>query len=215
MKQLTRTMVLAAALATLTAAPLRAEDVKAGDLLITEAWSRQTPAGAKVAGAYLTVENKGSSADRLVGGSTDIAGRIEIHEMAMDGGVMKMRALDAGLELPAGKAVQLAPGGYHVMMMDLKAALPKDSTVPLTLVFKDAKGVESKTELKVPVAANPPGGAAMPSSTAICSMPMPRRTRPGANCLCRLRKRCGYRRGVIPACCASRARLPILREAKG
>ena len=83
------------------------------------------------------------------------AGVVEIHEMAMDGNVMKMRALANGLELPAGKTVELKPGGYHVMMMDLKAALPKDSTVPLTLVFKDAKGAESRLELKVPVATAP------------------------------------------------------------
>jgi copper(I)-binding protein len=65
-----------------------------------------------------------------------------------------------GLALPAGKPVALTPGGYHVMLMDLKAALPKDSTVPLTLVFQDAKGVESKLEVKLPVASTAPGGAA-------------------------------------------------------
>jgi copper(I)-binding protein len=65
-----------------------------------------------------------------------------------------------GLDLPAGKTVELKPGGYHVMLMDLKAALPKDSTVPLVLVFKDAKGVESKVELKVPVAAVAPVSSA-------------------------------------------------------
>lgn len=75
--------------------------------------------------------------------------------MKMDGDVMKMRAVEGGLELPAGKTVELKPGGYHVMLMDLKAALPKDSTIPLTLVFKDAKGVESKVELKVPVSTAP------------------------------------------------------------
>ena len=72
--------------------------------------------------------------------------------MKMEGDIMKMRALPAGLLLPAGKTVELKPGGYHVMLMDLKAALPKDSTIPLTLVFKDAKGVESRLELKLPVA---------------------------------------------------------------
>ena len=78
----------------------------------------------------------------------------------MDGDVMRMRALPNGLALPAGKTVALTPGGYHVMLMDLKATLPKDSTVPLTLVFKDAKGVESRVELKVPVATTAPGAAA-------------------------------------------------------
>jgi copper(I)-binding protein len=68
---------------------------------------------------------------------------------------MKMRVLENGLDLPAGKTVELKPGGFHVMLMDLKSALPKDSTVPLTLVFKDAKGAESKLELKLPVAAAP------------------------------------------------------------
>jgi copper(I)-binding protein len=78
--------------------------------------------------------------------------------MKMDGDIMKMRAVQGGLDLPAGKTVELKPGGYHVMLMDLKAALPKDSTVPLTLVFKDAKGVESKVELKLPVSTMAPGG---------------------------------------------------------
>jgi copper(I)-binding protein len=75
--------------------------------------------------------------------------------MKMEGDVMKMRALQGGLDLPAGKTVELKPGGYHVMLMDLKAALPKDSTVPMTLVFKDAKGVESKVEVKAPVVPPP------------------------------------------------------------
>jgi copper(I)-binding protein len=79
--------------------------------------------------------------------------------MKMEGDVMKMKAVAGGLDLPAGKTVELKPGGYHVMLMDLKAALPKDSTIPLTLVFKDAKGVESRLELKVPVAAAPMAAA--------------------------------------------------------
>src|SRR5215475_3509763 len=111
MKQLARTIAFAAALTAL-AAPVRAEDVKAGDLVITQAWSRQTPSGAKVAGAYLTIENKGTAPDRLISGSGDIAGKVEVHEMAMDGGVMKMRPLDKGLVIDPGKTVKLAPGGY-------------------------------------------------------------------------------------------------------
>ena len=92
---------------------------------------------------------------RLVSVSSPVAGVTEVHEMKMEGDVMKMRALAAGLELPAGKTVELKPGGYHVMLMDLKAALPKDSTVPMTLTFRDAKGVETKVELKLPVATAP------------------------------------------------------------
>jgi periplasmic copper chaperone A len=75
--------------------------------------------------------------------------------MKMNGDVMQMRAV-SGLDLPAGKAVALQPGGFHVMLLDLKTALPKNVTVPLTLLFKDAKGVESKIELTVPVATAAP-----------------------------------------------------------
>ncbi len=76
--------------------------------------------------------------------------------MKMDGDVMKMRALDDGLALPAGQTVELKPGGYHLMLMDLKAALPKDSKLPLTLVFKDATGQQSRLELQLPVGVAPP-----------------------------------------------------------
>lgn len=80
----------------------------------------------------------------------------------MNGDVMQMRAV-TGLDLPAGKSVDLKPGGYHVMLLDLKTALPKNATVPLTLLFKDAKGVESKVELTVPVTTASPAGSAQPA----------------------------------------------------
>ena len=76
----------------------RAEEIKAGDLVITQAWIRATPGGAKVGGAYLTIENKGATADRLIDGSTDVAGKVEVHEMATKNGVMTMRSLDKGLD---------------------------------------------------------------------------------------------------------------------
>src|SRR5438093_12695273 len=84
--------------------PAHAQEVKAGDLVITQAWSRATPSGAKIAGGYLTIENKGTAPDRLVGGSGDIAGRVEVHEMAMNNGVMTMPPLDQGLTIEPGKA---------------------------------------------------------------------------------------------------------------
>jgi copper(I)-binding protein len=82
--------------------------------------------------------------------------------MKMEGDIMKMRAVPA-LDLPVGKKVELKPGAYHLMLMDLKAPLAKDSTVPLTLLFKDAKGVESRLELKLPVSTVAPAGAAAPA----------------------------------------------------
>jgi periplasmic copper chaperone A len=157
MKRMSRTIAFAAAITTLLSAPLHAEDVKAGDLLISQAWSRQTPSGAKVAGAYLTIENKGTTADRLVSGSTDVAGRFEIHEMAMDGGVMKMRPLDNGIAIDPGKTVKLAPGGYHVMLMDLKSQLKQGDKVPVTLQFEKAGKVNVSLDVQG-VGAQAPGG---------------------------------------------------------
>jgi len=120
------------------------------------AWARATVQGQRGSGAFMSLT--ASEATRLVGVSSPVAGVAEVHEMKMEGDVMKMRALPS-LELPAGKKVEFKPGGYHVMLMDLKAPLAKDSTIPLTLLFKDAKGMESKLELKLPVATAAPGAA--------------------------------------------------------
>jgi copper(I)-binding protein len=157
MKQLIRPIAFAATLAAMLAAPLRAEDVKAGDLVISQAWSRQTPSGAKVAGGYLTIENKGASADRLVGGSGDVAGRVEIHEMAMNGGVMTMRPIEKGLVIDPGKTVKLAPGGHHLMLLDLKTPLKQGDKVPLTLQFEKAGKVNVSLDVQG-VGAKAPGG---------------------------------------------------------
>lgn len=138
MKNLTSTLAAVAALVAVAAAPAGAQETRAGDLVITQPWSRATPAGAKVAGGYLTIENKGSAPDRLVTGAGDVAGRIEIHEMAMNNGVMTMRPLDKGLTIEPGKTVKLAPGGYHLMLMDLKSPLKQGEKVPLTLEFEKA-----------------------------------------------------------------------------
>jgi hypothetical protein len=138
MKTISRSFALAALLAALFAVPARAEEVKAGDLVISQAWSRATPKGAKIAGGYLTIENKGSTPDRLVRGSGDIAGKVEVHEMAMNNGVMTMRPLDKGLVIEPGKTVKLAPGGYHLMMFDLKGPLKQGDKVPVTLEFEKA-----------------------------------------------------------------------------
>ena len=125
---------------------------------IKNAWVRTAVPGQSATGAFMTITHKDGA--RLVRGASPIAGVTEIHEMKMEGDVMKMRALPQGVDLPAGRAVDLAPGGYHIMLMDLKGALPKDSVVPITLWFKDAKGVESQLELKLPVAARAPDGKA-------------------------------------------------------
>lgn len=121
------------------------------------AWVRAAVPGQSGTGAFMSITVKDGG--KLVGVSSPVAGVAEVHEMKMEGDVMRMRAVPA-LDLPAGKTVQLKPGGYHVMLMELKQALPKGSTVPLTLTLRDAKGQESKLEVKLPVSATAPGGAA-------------------------------------------------------
>ena len=145
--------LIAAALITVCATSAFAQNVT-----VTDAWARATVAGQKATGAFMTLTAKDNT--KLVGVSSPVAGVAEIHEMKMDKDVMKMAALPQGLELPAGKAVALKPGSFHVMLMDLKAPLAKDTTVPLTLTLQDAKGVKSTVELKLLVGMQAP---AMPS----------------------------------------------------
>jgi periplasmic copper chaperone A len=145
----------------LVATPPRADEIKAGDLVITQAWSRATPGGAKIGGGYLTIENKGSAPDRLIGGSADIAGKVEVHEMAMNNGVMTMRPLDKGLTIEPGKTVKLAPGGYHLMMFDLKRPLKQGDKLPVTLEFEKAGKVTISLDVQGVGAQAPAGDGKM------------------------------------------------------
>ena len=130
---------------------------------VENAWARATVPGQKGTGAFMNITAKDGT--RLVGVSSPAAGVAEVHEMKMDNDIMRMRAMP-GLDLPAGQTVQLKPGGYHLMLMDLKAPLAKDSTVPVTLRFKDAKGVESKLDLVLPVGTVAPGAAPVSGNSA-------------------------------------------------
>lgn len=125
---------------------------------VYKAWARATVQGQKGTGAFMSLT--ASEGTKLVGLTSPVAGVAEVHEMKMEGDVMKMRAVAGGLDLPAGKTVELKPGGYHVMLMDLKAPLAKDSTVPVTLLFKNARGVESKLNITLPVSVTAPGATA-------------------------------------------------------
>ena len=144
MNTLLRSLCLLAALGTASAwAQVKVEN----------AWARATVQGQKATGAFMKIT--APQAIQLVAVSTPAAGVAEIHEMKVDGGVMKMRAMPA-LDLPANQAVELKPGSYHLMLMDLKAPLAKDASVALTLTFKDAKGVESRQLVNVPVTTGMP-----------------------------------------------------------
>ncbi|AWM01531.1 copper chaperone PCu(A)C [Bradyrhizobium amphicarpaeae] len=158
MKTISKNVLLAAFALAISAAPALADDVKAGDLVISQPWSRATPGGAKVAGGYLVIENKGTAPDRLIGGSADIAGKFEIHEMAVENGVMKMRAFDKGLTIEPGKTVKFAPGGYHLMLEELKGPLKQGDKVPVTLQFEKAGKVAVSLDVQG-VGAQAPGGA--------------------------------------------------------
>jgi periplasmic copper chaperone A len=127
--------------------------------VINDAWVRGTVAQQKATGLFMRITSPGGG--KLVSAASPVAGVVEIHEMAMDGNVMKMRALANGLELPAGKAVELKPGGYHVMLLDLKQPMKPGDTVPVTLVVESKDGKKETLELKVPVR---PLGGAMPAA---------------------------------------------------
>jgi len=122
-------------------APANAHEYKVGDLHIGHPYARSTPPGAKVGGAYLSINNKGKAADRLVRASSPRAGSVELHTMSMDGNVMRMRQVPA-IEVAPGATVKLAPGGLHVMLQELKQPLKKGERFPLTLVFERAGEVK-------------------------------------------------------------------------
>lgn len=143
-----RTGTFAAAIAAiLLAAPATAHEFKAGLLEIEHPWSRATPAGAKVAAGYLTIENSGDAADRLVSATAEIAGKTEIHEMAVKDRIMTMRELADGVAVPAKGEAKLAPSGLHLMFMDLKRPLKQGATFAGTLTFE--KAGELKVEFAV------------------------------------------------------------------
>lgn len=134
------TILISAALA-LSGTGADAADVKAGALQISAPWARATPKGAAVGGGYFNITNTGAAPDRLVGGSTGIAGKLEIHEMSMSANVMKMRPV-SGLEIGPGQSVEFKPGGLHLMFVGLNRQLQKGDHFKATLQFEKAGAVE-------------------------------------------------------------------------
>ena len=147
MKLLTNTFVIATSI-------LLTSFAAAQSVTISNPWVRATVQGQKATGAFMTVTSKENA--KLVSVSSPVAGIVEIHEMKMDKDVMKMAALPNGLDLPAGKPVDLKPGSYHIMLMDLKLPLNKDVSVPLTLTIQDVAGKKSQQTVQVPVSTSPP-----------------------------------------------------------
>jgi copper(I)-binding protein len=134
-----------------------AHDYSAGPIKIDHPWSRATPKGASVAGGYMKITNTGTTPDRLIGGSTAAAPKFEIHEMSMDGGVMKMRALPKGIEIKPGQTVELKPGGYHLMFVGITAPLEQGKRVKGTLEFEKAGKIEVEYAVEA-IGSTPKGG---------------------------------------------------------
>ena len=139
MKSATLFVALAACL---LATPAPAQEYKLGSLEIEHPWSRATAKGAKIGAGYLTIKNTGSAPDRLVGGSFADAAKVEVHEMSMDQGVMKMRPLSGGVEIKPGETVEFKPDGYHLMFVGLKQPLKQGERVDGTLQFEHAGSVQ-------------------------------------------------------------------------
>ena len=132
----------------------QAQNAKVGGVQIENAYARATVPGQMAAGGFMKIENKGA-ADQLISASSPVAGEVQLHEMAMDGNVMKMRQVK-DIVVPAGGAVELKPGGLHLMFMNIKAPLSAGETVPVKLKFAKA----GEVEVKMPVNAmgNPGAG---------------------------------------------------------
>jgi copper(I)-binding protein len=152
-------LVLAAALA-LIAGPGLAETYKVGAIEIEQPFARATPKGATIGAGYMKITNKGTEADRLIGGTAPFAQRFEVHSMAMEQGVMKMREVKDGLEIKPGETVELKPGGFHVMFVNLKQPLKQGDKVKVTLTFAKAGTIDVEYPVEAMGATAPAMGSA-------------------------------------------------------
>jgi len=149
--------LMAACLIAIPAA-VSAHDYSLGALKIGHPWSRPNPPGAPTAAGYLTVTNTGRQADVLLGGSSPMADKIEVHQMTMAGGIMRMRPVVGGLPIPPGQTVKLQPDGYHLMLIGPKRPFKVGNHIPATLRFERAGAVNIDFEVE---AAAPGGGQPM------------------------------------------------------
>ena len=146
------TLLLTAFLA-VAASAATAADYTVGSLTISDPWSPTPPKGASVAAGYMKITNNGSAPDRLTGGASDVARSVQVHEMSMDNGVMKMRELKGGLEIKPGESVELKPGSFHVMFVGLKKHPTVGDHVAASLTFEKAGTVNVTFDVR------PMGGA--------------------------------------------------------
>jgi copper(I)-binding protein len=150
---------LLAAVLALSGGGAAAETYTVGSIEIGNPWARATPKGASVGGAYMTITNKGTAADRLIGVSSPVAKQTEVHQMAMDKGVMSMRPVQGGLEIKPGQTVVLSPESFHLMLMGLKQPLAQGERVKATLEFAKAGKLDLEYVVESMGAQGPSGAA--------------------------------------------------------
>jgi copper(I)-binding protein len=136
--------IFALALALGLAAPVLANEIKIGEIVVHNPWAKPSPRGADVGAGFMVIDNTGKAADRLIAATAENADHVEIHEMAMDGGVMKMRELPGGLDIPGGGKIELKSGSYHLMLMGLKQPIKQGDRIKGALTFEHA----GKTEIE-------------------------------------------------------------------
>ncbi|MGX4801874.1 copper chaperone PCu(A)C [Bradyrhizobium guangdongense] len=166
-------LVLAAVLAFVGSAPGLADHA---DIVVSQAWSRATPKGAKVAGGYLTIENHGTAPDRLLSASSPAAATVEIHQMTLQDGIMTMRQFEQGLMIPQGEVVTLAPGGSHIMFISLAAPFEEGQRIPVTLNFQRSGAIETTFDVGSVGAKGPRLQIASTETSARTLPPTPQKT---------------------------------------
>jgi len=139
----------------LNSVPARSQEVKAGDLVISQPWCRAAPAGADFASCYLAIENKGTVADRLAGGSSDVAEKLQIQKTSMEGGATSAQPVEGGLGISPAEKVVFAPGAYKLALLKLKSALKRAAQVSLALEFEKAGKVTVPFDVLGPAATGP------------------------------------------------------------
>jgi copper(I)-binding protein len=159
-----RKIWLLAILVSLWGAAAAAETFKVGSIEVDNPWARATPKGAPVGGAYMTITNKGAEPDRLIGVSSPVANQAEVHQMAMDNGVMSMRPVSGGLEIKPGQTVVLNPNSFHLMLMGLKQPLTQGERMKATLDFARAGKLDVEFVVES-IGAQGPSGAASTAGT--------------------------------------------------
>jgi periplasmic copper chaperone A len=142
-----------------------ADDVMIGKVKLTAAWARATPKGATIGGGYLTITNTSNMPDRLENGTSDVSDRLEIHEMGMEKGVMKMREVTSGIEIKPRQTIKFEPSGYHIMFVGLKQPLKQGEHFKATLQFERAGSVP--VDFVVEGIGARSGGSAMPDAKSM------------------------------------------------